>query len=277
MHAPDPPLPPLVTRAQARAAGMTDRQITRRLHRREWTAARRGLLVVPGRGRGDPEPLDVQVVAAVRSTGREVVVSGAHAARIWGLPKPLPGWGRPVLLAATGPTRTTRELRIRVAPCADGDVLRLPGGLLVTSPRRTVVDCLRTLAPPDALAVADAALRAGLVAPAELRAAVDVVAGWPGVRQARHLAALADARRETALESWSGLAFDRFDVPQPQWQTDVHDADGFIGRADGWWRPGVARCGPDQFTGRAQLAALRLAPSTASSLLLASERYAPRV
>ncbi len=272
-------------------------------------------------------------------------MSGAHAARIWGLPTPLSGWGRPVLLATTGPTRTTRELRIRVAPCVDGDVLRLPGGLLVTSPRRTVVDCLRTLAPPDALAVADAALRAGLMAPAELRAAVDVVAGWPGVRQARHLAALADARRETALESWSGLAFDRFDVPQPQWQTDVHDADGFIGRADGWWRPGVvgesdgrakyalaaaqrggvdaerltavldaertreqrlrragatvvrwgardvlssraaealcaqlrreiARCGPDQFTGRAQLAALRLAPSTASSLLLASERYA---
>jgi len=155
-----------------------------------------GLLVVPGRGRGDPEPLDVQVVAAVRSTGREVVVSGAHAARIWGLPKPLSGWGRRVLLATAGPTRTTRELRIRVAPCVDGDVLRLPGGLLVTSPRRTVVDCLRTLAPPDALAVADAALRAG-------------------------------------------LAFDRFDVPQPQWQTDVHDADGFIGRADGWWRPGV--------------------------------------
>ncbi|MFN0282699.1 MAG: hypothetical protein ACKVZ6_12125 [Kineosporiaceae bacterium] len=135
-----------------------------------------GLLVVPGRGRGDPEPLDVQVVAAVRSTGREVVVSGAHAARIWGLPKPLSGWGRRVLLATAGPTRTTRELRIRVAPCVDGDVLRLPGGLLVTSPRRTVVDCLRTLAPPDALAVADAALRAG-------------------------------------------LAFDRFDVPQPQWQT----------------------------------------------------------
>jgi hypothetical protein len=232
MHRPDPPLAPLITRAWARAAGMTDRQITRRVAAGDWRRVRHGLLV-PERDR-PPVPIDAEVAAAVRSTGRDVAISVAHAARIWGLPRPLDGWGKPVLLAPSGPTRNQDDLCIRVAPIAAADVLRLPGGVVVTSPRRTVVDCLRHLCPPDAIAIADAALR-GLLTPGDLVAGVEAAAGWPGVRRARRLAALADGRRETPLESWSALAFADLGVPMPRWQVDVLDDAGLIGRADAWW------------------------------------------
>jgi hypothetical protein len=232
----DPPLPPLVTRADARAAGLTDRQVSHRVRRSRWQPVRRGTFLVPPRG-GLSEH-DVALLAALRSTSRDVAVGHAHAARLWGLPCPLPGWGRPVLLARGGPHRDRNGVRIVVTPLPDEDVVRHPDGWLVTSPARTVTDCLRVLAAPDAIAVADAAAR-HLLPAREVVAAVAGLRGWPGVRQARRVAALADGRRESALESWSALAFDDLDVPQPLWQVDITDAAGFVGRGDGWWACGL--------------------------------------
>jgi hypothetical protein len=143
-----------------------------------------------------------------------------------------------VLLATSGSTRTA-PLRIRVAALREGEVVRLRSGLLVTSPRRTVVDCLRTLPAPDALAIADAAARRWLLRE-DLVRAVEAIEGWPGARRARRLLAVVDGRRETAFESWSALAFDQHGVPQPCWQVELRDALGFIGRVDGWWQQGVA-------------------------------------
>jgi hypothetical protein len=59
------------------------------------------------------------------------------------------------------------------------------------------------------------------------------------VTQARRLAALVDGRRESALESWSALAFDDLELPMPVWQVDVHDGDVFVGRVDGGWPGGL--------------------------------------
>jgi very-short-patch-repair endonuclease len=67
---------------------------------------------------------------------------------------------------------------------ADPDVVRhwadlppsdIEGG--VTTPLRTVVDCARSMPFPDALAVADSALRRGLVWPPELRARAESTRG----------------------------------------------------------------------------------------------------
>ncbi|MBI4944416.1 MAG: hypothetical protein HY830_27050 [Actinobacteria bacterium] len=232
----DPPLPYLVSREEARAAGMSDRQVSRR-GRRQWVRVRRGQFVVPTGGRR-PHPMDVVLAAAMRSTSREVVIGHGQAARLWGLPSPIGGWPAPVLLTRNGPHRDRNGIRTVVTPLADDEVVRLPSGLLVTSPVRTVTDCLRVLRPPDALAVTDAAARR-LVPAAVLVAAVDGLAGWPGVVQARRLVALADGRRESPLESWSAVAFDDLDVPQPLWQADISDREGAVGRGDSWWSCGV--------------------------------------
>jgi hypothetical protein len=180
----------------------------------------------------------VELLAAVGSTGRDLVVSQAHAARLWGLPEPLRGWGVPTFLADCGPDRTRRELTVRVSPFREDEVALFGSGLRVTDPTRTVLDCLRTLSPADGLAVADAAARR-LVAADDLRMAVREFAGWPGVRQARRLVDLVDGRREGPLESWSAIAFDDEGLPPPIWQVEIGDGDGFIGRVDAWWGEGL--------------------------------------
>lgn len=250
---------------------MTDRQVTRRLRTGEWARARRGLLV-PSRP-VPPSDADVQVLSAVRSTRRDTAVALAHAARVWDLPEPLGGWGEPVLLAASGATRAGRGLRVLVAPVAEGDVLRLADGLVVTSPRRTVLDCLRHLRAPDALAIADAAVRAQLVTPADLTAGAALMAGWPGIVQARRLLPLVDGRRESPLESWSAVAFDDQGVPQPEAQMDVLDESGLvIGRVDVRWRCGVI--GESDGRAKYRLAAAERDGVTAEGLarVLAAER-----
>lgn len=216
---------------------MTDHQISWRATSGHWLRPRRGLFVLPGADAAGFDDDIVRLVAALRSTRREVVVGHAHAARLWGLPEPLDGWGEPVLLTTTGPHRARNGCRIVVTPLPDDDVVAHRGAL-VTSPVRTVTDCLRTLRPPDALAVADAAARL-LVPAATIVEAVDGLGGWPGVVQARRLAGLVDGRRESVLESWSALAFDEQGVPMPLWQVDIGDDDGFVGRGDGWWECGV--------------------------------------
>jgi hypothetical protein len=86
----------LLTRAQARAAGLTDRQIDRRLAGGTFTAARRGVLQLPAEddSAGGQErkltgptaatlPLDVGA-ALLASPSRELIISHASAARLWG-------------------------------------------------------------------------------------------------------------------------------------------------------------------------------------------------
>lgn len=70
----------------------------------------------------------------------------------------------------------------------------------VTSPARTVLDCARRLAFDEALAVADSALRSGLVSAEELRTAAAGARGR-GARACRRVAAEADAKAANPFES----------------------------------------------------------------------------
>jgi hypothetical protein len=183
-------------------------------------------------------PFDVQA-ALLAAPGRELVVSHACAARLYGLPKPLSGWPLPQFTTSTGCTRRRRGLHILVSPLAEGDVI-VPDRIPITSAARTVADCLRTMPGRDALAVADAALRRNLTSGPEVLEVLQRQSGWRGVSQARQIFALADGRRESPLESWSAWAFAHTGVPAPQWQVDIREPEGlFIGRADCWWPGGV--------------------------------------
>jgi very-short-patch-repair endonuclease len=70
----------------------------------------------------------------------------------------------------------------------------------VTTPLQTVFDCIRTLPVAEALAIADSALRAGQVAHDEILDAAAKLRG-PHRRRIQRVAALADGRAESVLES----------------------------------------------------------------------------
>lgn len=147
----------LVSRAQARAAGLTDRQVDRRLRSGRWTAARRGVLRVAGA----PCTEEQVVMAACLAAGPAVVASHLTAARLWRLRLP-----DPESLELTTPPR--RRLRVdgvqqhRFTQLVADDVHRLRG-IPVTSPARTLVDCSGRVGPDQLGRVVDDALRRRLV------------------------------------------------------------------------------------------------------------------
>lgn len=74
-------------------------------------------------------------------------------------------------------------------------------GIPVTSPARTVFDCARSLSFPDALAIADAALRSGLTNRDEFLGLIDENAGAHGIAKARKVLEHANALAESGGES----------------------------------------------------------------------------
>lgn len=74
-------------------------------------------------------------------------------------------------------------------------------GLDVTSPGRTVFDCARRLSFPDGLAIADSALRAGLLDRASLLRLIASGRGMKGIARAQLVCAHMDARAESGGES----------------------------------------------------------------------------
>lgn len=100
----------------------------------------------------------------------------------------------------------------------------------VTSPVRTLLDCARLLPFAEALAVADSALRSGMVGALELRSAGERCRG-PGSRQARQVVAAADGRAANPFES--ALRAVHRDIPglrlEPQFEIA---GDGFVSCVD---------------------------------------------
>jgi hypothetical protein len=243
----------LFTRAQLRETGLTDRQLDTRLANGSVVPVRRGVLQplsgsVPDSARAPTDGLppipDLEIPVSIRaallaSPGRDLVASHATAAQLLGLPKPLAGWPQPHFTATSGPTRHRSGVHIRVARLSLAEVGD-HHGIALTSPARTVADCLRTLPGRDGLAMLDAALHRGLVRIDAVLEILSSQARWPGTSRARQVLALANSRRESPLESWSAWAFAHTDVPAPEWQAEVRDRDGlFIARADCWWSAGV--------------------------------------
>jgi hypothetical protein len=203
-----------------------------------WTRLRHGQYLV------SPDPDEylrwrAEIVAHLREHRRPLVLSHAHAARAWGLPVPLAGWGTPTFTALGGSPRAGCPV-IKVGPLTQ-DELVVMEKVTVTSLARTVVDCARTLPGPDGLAMTDSAMRRHRITRVDLERALARQRGWPGIPRARVVVALADPRRESPFESWSAWSFSENGVPRPAWQVEVCDRHGtFAGRVDCLWLEGVA-------------------------------------
>ena len=88
----------------------------------------------------------------------------------------------------------------------------------------------------EGVAVADSALRAVKTTRREIGAVLARCARWPGVQRARRVAAFADPRAESVLESLGRAAFWQAGLPPPDLQVWVGDEGEVIGRADFLWR-----------------------------------------
>ncbi|MFN2560382.1 MAG: endonuclease domain-containing protein [Jatrophihabitans sp.] len=140
-------------------------------------------------------------------------MSGRSAAVLHGLPTfavpPLPVLTsrEPVGLGHRGTTT------VRLAGLRDDDVTTW-FGVPVTSVARTVVDLARHDR-VDGVMAGDAALHEQLVETSALDAALATARGWPGIRRARSVLALASPLSESPLESLVRLRLHDAGLPQP--------------------------------------------------------------
>ncbi|MGJ7441453.1 hypothetical protein [Aquipuribacter sp. MA13-6] len=155
-------------------------------------ATERGQVVALGRGRYTLPTTSEPSRVALADGGALSHLSAAEA-HGWALTR------RPAEVHVTVPAHAHRSAtdtwRRHYAPLTRSE---LAAGL--TDPARTVVDCARLLPLPEALAVADSALRSGSIDPVDLDEAAAAVRG-PGARQVRLVLVHADDRAANAFES----------------------------------------------------------------------------
>lgn len=171
-----------------------------------------------------------RIQAAALKINRGTYFALQSAGLLHGLPVGITG-SLPVQVFRTMGGRHTRNHLLQATPAIldDGDT-ELVEGLPATSLRRTAVDLIRRLPFPDAVAVADAALRRGLE-----REDLATPDGY-GHARATRVVAFGNAASESFGESYSRALMSLANIPIPQLQVDHHAADGrFLGRPDFDW------------------------------------------
>src|SRR6476646_8464703 len=156
----DPGMPPLFTRAEARAAGFSRHQIAQRVRVGRWRALRRGVYAEQMRYAALPvrDQHLLSLLATLLTRARDDFASHLSAPLAYGWALPLDGPGAPTITCSDleTATRRTADLIVQVASLPDTErrVLRIraAGGqwdLRATSRARTVADNLRHLSAPD--------------------------------------------------------------------------------------------------------------------------------
>ena len=211
----------VLTTAQWRALGHADHDLRREIRRGHWSS--------PAYGTVSPVVVSssMEKFAALRrghalaSSGAALVhpgqvISAASATVLHGLPT-LSVPGSPQLTAGPDGTLGRRSAAHVYGATLPASSIASWFGAPVTDIARTIVDQARHDR-RDGLIAADAALHESLVTAAALDAALADAVGWPGVRQAREIVALADGRAESPLESLTRLALhdDGFPPVVPQ-------------------------------------------------------------
>lgn len=166
------------------------------------------VLATGGAGRlvGPAEPL------GERPQALRAVASGRTAARVWRVPlidddDPATG-AREHLVDDVAVDRSLprqsfagRLLRPRTVGLASQDVVRLPSGLCLTTPLRTLADCAQLLTHEALVCAIDDALHRERVTPPELERLVAARRGRMGGPALRSAVAVADGRAEAPSET----------------------------------------------------------------------------
>lgn len=232
------PLPQPFSRAEALAAGIPEWTLRKALSSGSLITLTKGLYAVrePWLAGNQWVRHHHKAVAAARLTP-DAIVSHASGATLLGLPHPAYAPEK-VAMTLLDDSRTSRRdcwrQFHRGRTPAEHIVIRrgVPGFVAA----RVVIDSGREVHQRDALAIADGALRAGLVSRDELFDMRSHQRHWPGVAATNDLLMLADGRRENWLESASAWSMWRWDLPVGVPRVNVFTPDGeLVGRPDVLW------------------------------------------
>jgi len=193
--------------------------VAERVRDNQWVRLCRG--VYTARDLAPREHVLGRIVGVAGRTRTVHWFSHQSAAVLWGLP--LLSLPEQTHLRQTVRPSTKRDMSVVrhfgvVGPCDQATV----NGLAVTGLALTAADCLRSLAPLDALVVADGALRAG-ADPARIDALIGTARGSVC---ARAIAGLADPGPESVPETSTRFALLAAGLPVPQTQVQVDTAHG---------------------------------------------------
>ena len=174
-----------------------------------------------------------RIAAVVAQTRADPVVSHQSAALVWGLPT----WHLPTTAHLLHPVRRSGRSATDITwhtASAGGRPTLQHSGLRVTQLEQTVVDCLRTAAPLDAVVITDAALARGADREG-IEHLLMIVSGQRGAARGRELLDLADAGSQSPWESVCRVVLQAVGLPAPETQVRV---DTHLGRfyADLGWR-----------------------------------------
>lgn len=207
-----------------------------------------------------PDSLEVRCRAAALLLPEDATFSHATATVLHGLPLPL-GYATPGGGGAAGrerdpsPRRTPHDARVPLhvtVPVREPRVVgpRLTGivthmaklepqeaqagadGLRRTTPTRTWLDCSASLVLVELVALADAALRRGLVTDDELRRAVRGWTGRPGAALSRRAVTLIEPCTDSPMETRLRLLLVLAGLPRPVANRDVVAHGAWIARPD---------------------------------------------
>jgi very-short-patch-repair endonuclease len=241
----------VVTTAQTREQGWGGHDLRREVRRGRWSVPARGAaspVVVESDSALDQRRRHALTASAAILLRRGHVVSGRSAAILHGLPT-IAVPTIPELTGCVGWLGRRDRAHLRGATLSENDVTRWFGADVTTVPR-TIVDLARHDR-QDGLMAADAALREGLTDAAAIQRALCVAAGWPGVRRARSVLALASRLAESPLESIVRLALHDSGFPPPELQLEIRgyrvdfvwpeqrlivEADGLMKYSEAEWR-----------------------------------------
>ena len=209
---------------QLRATGWTSNDLRRNIRRGRWWAPAFGAaspITIAGSDHVAQRRRHALAATAQALTREAVVISLRSGAILHGLPT----------LAVPQRAELTAPSIYSLGPHGQGHVHRATlaaddidewFGAPVTSPSRTLVDLGRHDR-FDAIMALDAALREQVVSVSDLDQALEQAVGWPGVRQARAVLALGDARAESPLESVLRLRLHEDGFPPVEPQVWIND------------------------------------------------------
>lgn len=216
-----------------------------------------------------PRPDEALVAAAV---ALQATVSHEHAALMWGMELAADAPGPTVTVGRDRSRATHKGARVRRSKLADGERVERDG-VLVTTALRTVLDLCRSLPLPEAVAVADSALRRELVTVEELTAALCRLPAGVGRQRVARVLGLVDPECGSVLESLARVLLVQAGLGPEQTQLVVRTAaGGWIGRVDFAWPTARLVVEVDGFAFHADRASYRSDRRRGNALVLAGWR-----
>ncbi len=226
----------VITAAQARAWGARDGDIRELMARGDLCRIRRGVYAtaaVYAVAMKDAEARHrLETAAALACMTTKAVASHTSAVRLLGLPTPS-FVGNLVHLTRRPPSSPNDVRGTDLHVCEDDDSdLVIVDGIPVLGGARVVIDAAAVLSSPDALAVADAALRQGICTRAEMVDLISEKSGNPGTAITATIIRRADPAAESWFESISRWWLLESDLPDLVLQQEFLDDGKVRARVD---------------------------------------------